>query len=438
MVKTSIIISTFPLSALALAAIPSELFASLLPQKVLDTFNALPSPIQYPQYTDTVAGEWVYFSPDTWTSGFLPTIGYAMNTRKALCGATPTNGLGSADWLSLARSASNGLLSLNASRSIAHDVGFISFPFVEELALNPNNQTAINAVNRFAAMLAARFSPVVGCTRSWDTSDPTDFQVIIDNMMNLEVLFRSADLTGNSTLRKIATTHADTTMKNHIRADGSTWHVVEYNSTTGLVIKKRTSQGFSDDSTWSRGQAWGIYGFANMYRFTNNTSYLTTAQRLATYFLNSIPSDGIVPWDFNAPLTPAPRPADSSAATLAVNALLLLAQQESAPDAKQKWIGGALQILANITTLAWKPSWQSLLSNGTVNKPSNNFLTGIVYGDYYYIKAGNELVSMGLANCTTKGATSLPQSQKSSAHRLTISFPCWWPLFVLWTFLIYK
>jgi hypothetical protein len=101
-------------------------------------------------------------------------------------------------------------------------------------------------------------------------------------MMNLEVLFHSADLTGNSTLRTIATTHADTTMKNHIRADGasehadlfggrylilaqsgSTWHVVEYNSTTGLVIRKRTSQGFSDSSTWSRGQAWGIYGFAN-------------------------------------------------------------------------------------------------------------------------------------------------------------------------------
>jgi hypothetical protein len=100
-------------------------------------------------------------------------------------------------------------------------------------------------------------------------------------MMNLEVLFHSADLTGNSTLRKIAMSHADTTMKNHIRADGafkvpisegrylilaqpgSTWHVVDYNSTTGLVIEKRTSQGFSDNSTWSRGQAWGIYGFAN-------------------------------------------------------------------------------------------------------------------------------------------------------------------------------
>jgi hypothetical protein len=314
-------------------------------------------------------------------------------------------------------------------------VGFISFPFIEELALNPENKTAIDAINKFASMLAARFNPIVGCTRSWDASDPTDFQVIIDNMMNLELLFHSAYLTGNSTLRRIATRHADTTMKNHIRADGSTWHVVEYNSTTGLVITKRTAQGFSDSSTWSRGQAWGIYGFANMYRLTNDTKYLTTARILATYFLNNIPSDGIVPWDFNAPLTPTPRPADSAAATVAVTALLLLAKQESARDPKQKWIDGALRILNEITALAWKPSWQSLLSNGTVNAPMDNVLTGIVYGDYYYIKAGNELVTMGLANCKAEAA---PQSQNSSARRLAMSFSSCWPLFGLWVLLLYR
>ena len=139
-----------------------------------------------------------------------------------------------------------------------------------------------------------------------------------------------------------------------------------------------------------------------MYRLTNKTSYLTTARSLATYFLNNIPSDGIIPWsvsyrpirccidesktcrDFNAPLTPVPRPADSSAATIVVNALLLLAQQESDPDAKKKWIDSALQILGNITKLAWKPSWQSLLSNGTVNKPNDNFWTGIVYGPCFF------------------------------------------------------
>jgi len=236
------------------------------------------------------------------------------------------------------------------------------------------------------------------------------------------VLFHSYALTGNTTLRNIATTHADTTMKNHIRTDGSTWHVVEYNSTTGVVIWKGTSQGYSNNSTWSRGQAWAIYGFANMYKYTNDTNYLTTARRTATYFLDTLPSDGIVPWDFNAPLIPPPRPADSSAATIAVNGLLLLAQQETSEAMKQQWIDGAFTILNNITTLAWKPSWQSLLSNGTVNWPANNFLTGIVYGDYYFIRAGNQLVTMGLTSCDTSLISGTTPTPVSSARRLSVLF----------------
>jgi len=248
--------------------------------------------------------------------------------------------------------------------------------------------------------------------------------------MNLEVLFQSAYLTGNDTLRQIATSHANTTMKNHIRSDGSTWHVVEYNSTTGLVIRKRTAQGYSDNSTWSRGQAWGIYGFTNMFKRTGNTDYLVTARRLATYFLDNLPADGIVPWDFNAPLTPAPRPADSSAATIVVNGLLLLSQQETTAEAKNQWTDAALQILTNITTLAWNPPWQSLLSNGTVNEPANNLFTGIVYGDYYYIRAGNELVTMGLASCKDsdlepQSSTPAPKSASSSL-RLTLRMPMWY------------
>ncbi|KAJ7460940.1 glucuronyl hydrolase [Mycena galericulata] len=377
-----------------------QLFSNLIPQKVLATAKSLPAVIQYPQYTDTSVGDWLYFSPDTWTSGFFPATLYALNTRKKLCGATASNGLSAADWLDLGRAASNGLIPLELQNTVGHDVGFLSFPFVEELAINPQNQTALTAVNQFAADLAARFNPIVGCTRSWDTADPTDFTVIIDNMMNLEVLWVAYGLTGNETLRHIAVTHADTTMINHIRPDGGTWHVVEYNSTTGVVIRKRTSQGYSDNSTWSRGQSWAIYGFANMYQHTKDPNYLITARRLADYFLTNLPSDGIVPWDFNAPLLPPPRPADSSAATIAANGLLLLGTLETSPAAGQKWIQAAINLLDRITTLAWRPSWESLLSNGTVNWPAGNLLTGIVYGDYYYIRAGNELVTMGLATCS--------------------------------------
>ncbi|KAJ3838786.1 glycoside hydrolase family 88 protein [Lentinula raphanica] len=441
----------------ASTTIPDQLFSSLIPQKIVNTSNSLPSPIQYPQYTTTWnvsnPGTWLDFIPDTWTSGFFPASLYALNTRKNLCGATDTNALGAADWVELGRSTSTGLISLEHNNTnLQHDVGFVSFPFAQELLINPQNETAIQAVNAFATDLAARFSSIVGCTRSWDTEDPTDFTVIIDNMMNLEVLWTSYALTGNTTLIDIANSHANTTMINHFRADGSTWHVVEYNSTTGEVIRKRTSQGYSDSRhvfifvssfthhryTWSRGQAWALYGFANMYNHTNNTDFLQTAQRAATYFLEHIPSDGIVPWDFDAPTTPAPRPADSSAATIAANGLLLLAQLD--PANATNWSNAAIQILHNVTTLAWNSSWQSLLSNGTVNWPANNFLTGIVYGDYYYITAANMLVQMGLVGCngtatSSSTSTSTNPTGSSASNRASLAQRSSWDI-VLYTIVI--
>jgi len=388
--------------ALAPASLPAEAFSPLIPQKVLATADTIESPAEYPQYTDRVAGSWQWFSPDTWTTGFFPSTLYALHARSTLCSQDVGN-LKETDWLGLGRMWSAAEVPLEFKTGVGHDVGFLSFPFMDELEENAHNSTAAAAVNNFAKELAARFSPIVGCTRSWDSADPTDFQVIIDNMMNLQVLFASADLTGNDTLRQIAISHARKTAINHVRTDGSSFHVVDYNATTGVVIDRRTSQGYANNSTWSRGQAWGIYGFANMYKQTNLPEFLGTSRHMAQYFLDHIPSDGIVPWDFNAPLSP-PRPADTSAATIASMALVLLAQQELAQrptntSGADLYIKAAVNLLQRTTDLAWKPSWQSLLSNGTVNNPAQNNLTGIVYGDYYYIRAANELVTMGLASC---------------------------------------
>ncbi|KAK0492186.1 glycoside hydrolase family 88 protein [Armillaria luteobubalina] len=388
--------SVFLVAHLALAqTITRDLYSSLIPSKVLATAKKLNN--KFLQYTDSSAGVWKLFSADKWTSGFFPATLYALEKRKMLCGVTSVNRLDAADWADLGRKTSARLAALTKSNNVGHDVGFLSFPFVHELDIYPNNVTAANIVNGFAKYLAGRFNPTVGCTRSWHSSDPTDFVVIIDNMMNLDVLMVSAHLTGNTTLSNIAISHADTTMKNHIRPDGSTWHVVQYNTTTGDVTVKRTSQGYSNDSTWSRGQAWAVYGFANMYHWTGDDNYLVTARRAATYFLETLPSNGIVPWDFNAPVTD--RPADSSAATIVATGLLLLSEVETDTVNKKKWSDAAIKILNDITSLAWDPSWESLLANGTVNKPGNNYLTGTVYGDYYYIVAGNELIRMGLAEC---------------------------------------
>ncbi|KAJ7581499.1 glucuronyl hydrolase [Mycena floridula] len=385
------------------SGIPAELFSSTIPTKVLAAANSLPDPIQYPQYTSK-SGGWLFFAPDTWTSGFFPATLYALNTRKSLCGATTENGLGIADWKTLARSTSAGLIPLETDpgerKNIQHDVGFISFPFAEELEINSKKPdiSAVVAINNFAKALAARFNPTVGCTRSWDTKDTNDFQVIVDNMMNLEVLFLSAHLTNNKSLSDMAISHADTTMKNHIRPDGSMWHVIEYDATTGAVTKKRTAQGYSDSSAWSRGQAWGVYGFSNMYKHTNEDKYLETARRLATFFLDNIPESGVIPWDFGAPVED--RPPDSSAATVVANGLLMLSKYETDTHLAKQWSNAAIDILDKVTKQAWSPSWQSLLSQGTVNMPQKNSLTGTVYGDYYYVRAGNELLQMALAQCS--------------------------------------
>jgi len=228
-----------------------HLFDPLIAPKLLATANLTPGiPTSYPQYTTRDTGAWLLFGADTWTSGFLPATFYALAERAKLC---PRSMYGTTrdQWLEIARTSATGEIPLETHTSVGHDVGFLSFPFVDELALyvtptlypnlaspfpllnlslpyshpflspsNPQNITARDAVEKFAAALAARFNPVVGCTRSWDKGDPSDFQVIVDNMMTLDVLFVAADLTGNDTLRQIAISHADKTMMNHIRPDG--------------------------------------------------------------------------------------------------------------------------------------------------------------------------------------------------------------------------
>ncbi|CAE6411718.1 unnamed protein product [Rhizoctonia solani] len=347
-----------------------------------------------------------------------------MNTRKSVLCKNDA-GTGSTDWLAAAQNWMQGLdpvSNLNAGlfEGVRHDVGFLSFGWFEALALNPNDDKAKAAINSYATYLASRFNPNVGCTMSWNppSRDPTQFQVIIDNMMNLELLIISSRLTGNSTLYDMATSHANKTMINHLRPDASTYHVVNYNQTTGAVIWQRTAQGYADNSTWTRGQAWGIHGFATMYDYTSDLNYWITSRRLAEYYLSRLPESGVPPWDFDAPAVLG-RPSDTSSATLAASGMLMLSRFEqnvSNTTGANYWANAAVRLLSSTTNLAWREesNWQSLLSNGTVNNPANppNNNTGIIYGDYYYIKAGNELLNQGLMNCSN-GQVAVPATPTS-------------------------
>ncbi|KAG5732742.1 Unsaturated glucuronyl hydrolase [Termitomyces sp. T112] len=361
-------------------AVPSELYSPLIPQKIQAAFNKFKTnPIRYPQYTDT-SGIWQYFSPNMWPSGFFPATLYGLNERNALCPSTPANGLGMVNWLELGRSATGNLVPPEPENTPDHDRAFL-ISFLEELAINPGNTTAQAIIVDFAKILADRFNPAVGCTRSSDGSDP--FVGILPSPSRFGAVLMIPNVESHH--RRYDEPRAfDHRCQSHgqhdlLRDGRSIWQMVEYNSTTGEVIGKRTIQGYSDNSAWTRGQAWGIYGFANMFKLTGEKKYLKTARRLADYFINRLPGDGIVPWDFDAPLLPAPRAADSSAACIAAAALLLLARYEIDKANMDNYTNSAIQIVDAITSLAWAPSWESLLSNATVNKPAGNALTGSIY-----------------------------------------------------------
>jgi len=271
-----------------------------------------------------------------------------------------------------------------------HDLGFMMYcSFGNAYKIDSNQQYKSILINS-AKSLASRFNPKVGCIKSWD-SKPGDFLVIIDNMMNLELLFWATRATGDSSFYKIAVTHANTTMKNHFRPDYSSYHVVNYNPVTGTVQQKRTAQGAADSSAWARGQAWGLYGFTVMYRETKDKKYLDQANHIADFILNNrnLPADKIPYWDFDAPNIPhALR--DASAAAIIASALLELSGYSKAKS--QNYIKVASTIIKNLSSPEYKAAVGT--NGGFVLKHSVGSLPGhsevdvpLTYADYYFFEA---------------------------------------------------
>jgi chondroitin AC lyase len=174
-----------------------------------------------------------------------------------------------------------------------HDVGFMMFSSYGNGYRLTGNPAYKDVLLRSARSLSTRFNPTVGSILSWNPNSRWKFPVIVDNMMNLELLFWAAKNGGGDDLRKIAETHALTTMKNHVRSDGSTFHVIDYDPATGAVRARNTAQGYADGSAWSRGQAWGLYGFTMTYRETKNPVFLETARKIADYFIAHLPADSV-------------------------------------------------------------------------------------------------------------------------------------------------
>jgi len=271
-----------------------------------------------------------------------------------------------------------------------HDLGFMMFcSFGNAKDIDPKPEYK-DILIQSAKSLASRFDPKVGCIKSWD-SNKNEYLVIIDNMMNLELLFWATKVTGDSSYYKIAVTHANTTMKNHFRPDYSSYHVINYNATTGEVQQKRTAQGFADESAWARGQAWGLYGYTVMFRETKNPIYLKQAQNIAKFIMSNpnMPADKIPFWDYNAPNIPnALR--DASAASVTASALLELAKY-STSKLNKAYFKKAETILVNLSKAPYHAAQGKnggfIIEHCVGHIPQNTEIdVPLTYADYYYLE----------------------------------------------------
>jgi uncharacterized protein YyaL (SSP411 family) len=272
-----------------------------------------------------------------------------------------------------------------------HDLGFMMFDsFGAANRLDPREEYEEILMNS-AKSLATRFDEEVGAIRSWD-SDDDSFLVIIDNMMNLELLFWASEYSGDNRYRDIAITHANTTMQHHFRPDNSSYHVINYNENTGEVKEKRTAQGNADESAWARGQAWGLYGYTEVYRKTKDQKYLDQAVKIADFMLDhpNMPADKIPYWDYNAPKIPdALR--DSSAGAIMAAALLELSEYVDKNKQKKYFNAAetALNTLMSPEYLAEEgTNGGFILKHGVGHLPQNSEIdVPLTYGDYYFVEA---------------------------------------------------
>ncbi len=271
-----------------------------------------------------------------------------------------------------------------------HDLGFMLYcPFGNGYRLTKNPEYK-DIMLTGAKSLTTRFDPKVGVIKSWNKLHQYNYPVIIDNMMNLEFLFWAAKTSGNQEFYKVCISHADSTLKNHFRADGSSYHVICYDE-KGQPLAKITHQGYADASAWARGQAWGLYGYTVMYRETKQKKYLEQAQKIADFYLSNpnLPADKVPYWDFNAPNIPNEE-RDASAAAITSSALLELSTYSGKKGAK--YFNSAVKMLESLSSPAYKANLGEnnhfILKHSVGGKPMKSEIdVPLVYADYYYLEA---------------------------------------------------
>ncbi|SPN99270.1 related to glucuronyl hydrolase [Cephalotrichum gorgonifer] len=447
----------------------SALFEDNIAAKIIKTgVNGLVNnnpPLAYPEYvlqTGPGAGEYILREADFWTCGFFPGSIYSLLERLV---RFPQAVPGEQKHLLRQKLISLGdawaePLHTTAHRTDTHDMSFMIQPSMRVRWEVLNDERALEAILTAARALHTRNSKTVGAIRSWDVLDqrgvdissPTDdFLVIIDSMCNLDLLYYAAACTGETELRDAATAHAKTLIKSHLRPEKDPWgdkkmfshfHVLNFDPKTGAIKDRLTGQGYEASSTWARGQAWGIMGYAQTYVWTGDVEFAETSMAMAEYFimrLETAPSSverevagenrkvgRYVPlWDFDAPILDETNPLrDSSAGIIAANGMVLLSQALAGlgrADEAKRFLDMAVTIVKD--TLDFSLSlektrtfikdgevlteeveegkrFDAILKNATANYNAKDHKRywdhGLVYGDYYLIEFGNRLLKMGL------------------------------------------
>lgn len=324
-----------------------------------------------------------YVPVDDWCSGFFPGSLWYLGELT-----------GNQDW---SRRAADYTETLDSAQYLTwhHDVGFIiGSSYLNGYRLGKKEQYAPVVVNA-AKSLATRFRPGAGVIQSWNVDKGWQSErgwacpVIIDNMMNLEIMFEATRLTGDSTFYDIAVSHANTTMAHHFRPNFSCYHVVDYDPATGEVRHRQTAQGYADESSWARGQAWALYGYTMCYRYTGDPNYIYQAIKVCDMIFNtpSMPDDLVPYWDYNAPNIPS-EPRDASAAACTASALYELSTYLPGRGYKEL----ADKVVASLSSPAYRAATGEnnhfLLMHSVGSIPHGHEIdVPINYADYYYLEA---------------------------------------------------
>ena len=326
-----------------------------------------------------------YVPIDDWCSGFFPgNIWYTYELT------------GDKKWLPLAEKYTEALDSVQYL-TWHHDVGFM----IGSSYLNgyrfANKEEYKPVIIQTAKSLSTRFRPGAGVIQSWDADKGWQAErgwkcpVIIDNMMNLELLFEATKLSGDSTFYHIAVNHADRTLKEHFRTNGSCYHVIDYSLADGMVRHRQTAQGYADESTWSRGQAWAIYGYTVCYRETHDKKYLNQALKTFQFMKTHprLPKDLIPYWDMDAPNIPN-EPRDASSASCIASALYEISTMD-VPDANsyKNYADSIMASLASPNYLAsLGKNGNFLLMHSVGSIPHGTEIdVPLNYADYYFLEA---------------------------------------------------